>query len=332
MTVGLASGSSGNLGGTTTQTASGGVAEFPDLVSTESGNIALTASTTASGVSPGTSGSITVSPAPPARLVIRTQPSPTATAGTPFATATQSVVVYEEDQYGNLETGDSTTAVTVSLGNGAGLLEGRLTATVAGGVATFTDLEDDTAGTINLQFNAAGLTPASSNPITISPSPTIIGEQVLTERPKGKKKAVFEGFVLQYSAAMNPATAGAPANYVVGQATTRRVRKKKVTTLTPVAVAASYNPANNSVTLILSGKPKFAQGGEITVNYGPGGVTSQQGAPCPRATHSSPSGRRRRASRRVEELSPRSFTMREYTSGWYRDDRRDGAPSQHAVP
>ena len=41
--------------------------------------------------------------------MIQTQPSPTATAGQPFATQP---VIYEEDQYGNLETGDNSTVVT----------------------------------------------------------------------------------------------------------------------------------------------------------------------------------------------------------------------------
>ena len=57
--------------------------------------------------------------------------------------------------------------------------------------------------------------------------------------------------------------------------------KKKLTTLhTPVAFTAAYNPATNSVTLMISGKQAFATGGQITVNYSPpGGVSSATDEP-----------------------------------------------------
>ena len=78
---------------------------------------------------------------------------------------------------------------------------------------------------------------------------------------------MLEGFVLQFSTAMNPATAGSSANYVVDVATTKKVKKKKVTTFTPVGFRSSYDPVKNAVTLTLSGKQTFATGGKITVNY-----------------------------------------------------------------
>ena len=52
----------------------------------------------------GTSTNIIVSPAAAFRLAIHAQPSSTATAGQPFATQP---VVYEVDQFGNVETGDN---------------------------------------------------------------------------------------------------------------------------------------------------------------------------------------------------------------------------------
>ena len=70
-----------------------------------------------------TSSSIVVSPAGvPVSLAISTQPSPTATAGVAFSTQP---VVYVEDQYGNLETGDNTTQVTAALSSGTGPLHGN---------------------------------------------------------------------------------------------------------------------------------------------------------------------------------------------------------------
>src|SRR5262249_19775825 len=64
-------------------------------------------------------------------------------------------------------TGDNTTVVTVALGSGVGPLSGTLTATVVGGVATFTDLVDDTAETITLTCSGADLTPATSSNIVV---------------------------------------------------------------------------------------------------------------------------------------------------------------------
>src|SRR5205823_2882065 len=139
-----------------TRNAVSGVATFNDLVSTTSGPIALDVSS--GNLTKDTPSSVTVSPATPAKLVIQTQPSQTATAGQPFATQP---AIDVEDQYGNRETGDNATVVTAALGSGTGPLLGTTTATATGGVATFTDLFDKTAETITLSFTGAGLTSAT---------------------------------------------------------------------------------------------------------------------------------------------------------------------------
>ena len=64
---------------------------------------------------------VTVNPAAASKLLITTPPSATATAGQPFATQP---VITEEDQYGNVETGDNSTQVTASLASGTGPLQG----------------------------------------------------------------------------------------------------------------------------------------------------------------------------------------------------------------
>ena len=79
-------------------------------------------------------------------------------------------MIGEEDQYDNLETSDNSTVVTAYLGSGVGPLQGTVTATVAGGIATFSNLDDDTAETITLQFTGGGLTSAASVPIVVSPA------------------------------------------------------------------------------------------------------------------------------------------------------------------
>ena len=100
--------------------------------------------------------------------MIATQPSATATAGEAFNTQP---VVYIEDQFGNLETGDNATQISTALRQGTGPLLGTTTVTASGGIATFTDLADDTAETISIQFTSVpALTAATSNDIVINPA------------------------------------------------------------------------------------------------------------------------------------------------------------------
>ena len=142
---------SGPLQGTTTETVSGGIATFTDLADNKAETIALQF-TSVPVLTFAISSSIAVSPAGASQLLIATQPSATATAGQQFATQP---VVYVEDQYGNLETGDNKTQVTAaSLPAGSGPLQGTTTETVSGGIATFTDLADNKAETISLQFTS----------------------------------------------------------------------------------------------------------------------------------------------------------------------------------
>ncbi len=125
---------------------------------------------------------IVISPAAASQIVIQTQPSATATAGVAFATQP---VIAEEDQYGNVETGDNSTPVTVSLASGTGRLLGTtMTVTVAGGVATFAGLYDDMAETISLDFSGGGFTAGPSGNIKVSPagaSQLIVEAQLLVD-------------------------------------------------------------------------------------------------------------------------------------------------------
>jgi hypothetical protein len=157
----------GPLQGTTTVIVSGGVATFTNLADNKAQTISL--DFTSGSLTKVTSNNITVSSATASQLVIQTQPSATAMAGQAFATQP---VIYEEDSFGNLETGDSSTQVTASLHSGAGPLQGTTTVTVSGGVATFTNLADNKAETISLDFTSGSLTKATSNTIVISAAAT----------------------------------------------------------------------------------------------------------------------------------------------------------------
>ena len=156
----------------------GGVATFAGLAdkTAEASSLVFAGG----GLTSATSGTIAVSPAAASQWVIHLQPSTTATAGQAFAAQP---VVYEEDPFGNLITGDSSTTVTVSLGSGTGPLQGTTSATVSGGIATFTGLADGTAETITLKFSGGGLAAASSNAITIASAPTPTPSPTQTPSP-----------------------------------------------------------------------------------------------------------------------------------------------------
>ena len=156
---------SGPLHGTTTETVSGGIATFTNLSDNKAETMSLRFTSVLS-LTAATSSSIVVSPAAATQLGIHTQPGATATVNVRFS---PQPVVYVEDQYGNLETGDSTTQVTASLNTGSGPLLGTTTVTVSGGIATFTNLADATAETITLGFTSSPvLAPAVSNAIVVN--------------------------------------------------------------------------------------------------------------------------------------------------------------------
>jgi hypothetical protein len=111
----------------------------------------------------------------------------------------------------------------------------------------------------------------------------IIGQQAVFTRKLNKKhkpvgKATLSGFRLEFSTAMNPATAGNVANYQVDWTFTKRVKKKVANVLHPVAISVQYDAATDSVSLLLGGKQAFTQGGQITViATSPGGVGGTSG-------------------------------------------------------
>ena len=117
-------------------------------------------------LTPATAAPTVVTPTVASQLVIQTQPSAIATAGQVLSTQP---VVDEEDQYGNLESGDHSAVVTVSIAGDVGLLQGTTSATLTGGVATFTKLADDKAQVIKIQASGAGLIAAVTNAITVAP-------------------------------------------------------------------------------------------------------------------------------------------------------------------
>jgi hypothetical protein len=146
VTVALSSNPGGStFGGTLTQTAQNGVATFADLTLDKVGTgYTLTASSSPATTTP-TSNAFDIAPGAPAQLVFSSEPTNT-TAGAPIA---PSVEVAVEDAGGNVVTSDSSTTVTVALGNNPSgdTLGGTLTQTAQNGIATFADLTLGSAAT-----------------------------------------------------------------------------------------------------------------------------------------------------------------------------------------
>ena len=124
--------------------------------------------------------------------------------------------------------------------------------------------------------------PGSTPTSTPSPTPTIVAEQIkavfLKHNRKGKAMGKpVEEIVLTFSTAMNAGSIGNAGAYQVAWASTRRVKRKLVTTLHPVGVpSATPGATNTTVTLVTSGMAsKFARGGRLTIS--PGSIVNADG-------------------------------------------------------
>ena len=182
-------------GGTnaTTANASNGVATFSEIKIDVAGSYTVSAAD-GSLIPTGASDSFTISPAAAVRLVVAAQPSSTATAGQAFRIQP---VVYEEDEFGNVETGDSSTVVSASLSGGRGPLDGTRTVTVSSGVAAFADLADNAAETISLTMASGALGQAISNAIDVGPA---AATQLVVTTPPPDALVAGQAFPLVISA------------------------------------------------------------------------------------------------------------------------------------
>jgi hypothetical protein len=149
------------LQGTTTVTAVNGLVTFANLSYNKAETITLNFSSSLGSV---TSASVTVVSAAPRQLVIQAQPSAAATAGVAFA---QQPVIYVLDAQGNLVNTNGL-VVTAARSTGTGTLQGSLSASTIGGVATFTNLSYNVAETMTVGFTSGSLTNATSSNVLVS--------------------------------------------------------------------------------------------------------------------------------------------------------------------
>jgi len=170
-TIGLMIGTNpggGTLTGGATVTVSAGEASFPGLSINKTGvGYTLTASSTPS-YPPLTSSAFNITPGAPSQLAFVQGPTNTV-AG---SNMTPAVTVAVEDANGNVETGDSSTKISMAIGTnpGGGALGGGSSTTVSAGVATFASLSIDTIG-VGYTLTASSVpsyTAATSSALTIS--------------------------------------------------------------------------------------------------------------------------------------------------------------------
>jgi hypothetical protein len=164
VTIAVNSGPSTALNGTLTVNAVNGVATFSNLSLNTAGVYTLFAADSADLIN-AVSSSFTISAAAAQQLVFVQQPTST-TANTVIAPA---VTVAVEDQFGNLETADSS-SVTIAINSGpaGATLAGTLTVNAVNGVATFSTLSLNTGGTYTLAASDAALAHAISGSFNIT--------------------------------------------------------------------------------------------------------------------------------------------------------------------
>ncbi len=151
---------SGSLIGTTSVSATNGVATFSGITLTKTGDYELEATDSSLGAA--ISGSFIVAPAVAFRLAYSQAPTNTAVA-TSFS---PDIIVDVYDQYGNLVTG-STPVVELSILSGSGHLVGTISVPVVGGVADFSNVSIDTNGQYTIEAADGSANPAVSNQISI---------------------------------------------------------------------------------------------------------------------------------------------------------------------
>ncbi len=167
ITIGLGNISGANLNGTLTATAVNGVATFSGLYLTSVAD-GYTLVANSPGLIAGTSNSFDVTAGPASQLVISTEPASSVKAGSPFG-----FVVSAEDQYGNLATTfNGSVTAALAAGPSGGTLGGKVTATADDGVAVFTDLTIDQAGSgykISASTTSTGVTGITTSAFAVNP-------------------------------------------------------------------------------------------------------------------------------------------------------------------
>jgi hypothetical protein len=167
------------LSGATTVQASQGVATFSGLTIDQAG-AGDVLDIVADGVGSLSTNAFQVTPAAPSQLVIVDQLPAGVIAGQSFG-----FTVVAEDRYGNVATSfNNTVAAALAQDPAGGSLSGTVTTTAVGGVATFTGLAVDKAGSgYAIEATSGGLTSNVSTTTTVSPAAP--SRLIITLQPSG---------------------------------------------------------------------------------------------------------------------------------------------------
>ncbi len=203
VTVALAANPGGaTLSGTTTVNAVNGVATFNNL-SLNVPDTGYTLKATSGTLASVTSGAFAVNSSLPASLAITTQPT-----STTAQTTMQAIQVTVKDAQGNVVTSDTAT-ITAAISNnaGGGTLSGTTAVKAVAGVATFSNLQIDKAGTgYTLSFTRAGVTPAISNSFNINTGPAAALKFSVQPPASANFQSAFTTAVQTVDAGGNPVT------------------------------------------------------------------------------------------------------------------------------
>ena len=169
----------GDLGGTTTVAASGGVATFTNIIIDTIGNPYTLIATTGSGPGTVTSAASSAIDVVVPQLVVTTEPPSSVTAGSGFG-----LTVTAETSQGTTDTFVSgSVALTINSGPSGGAITGTSTAAVTNGVATFSGVTLDKVGSYVLQASDGNATPGLTSSITVGAETTVGGLYIVIEPP-----------------------------------------------------------------------------------------------------------------------------------------------------
>ena len=222
-------------GNTRTAQAVNGVATFTGLVINTAGTYTFSASD--GSVSPGTSANFTVTPSVSVSLTFSQGPG-----GTTAGSTLSPVVLQLKDIYGNVNTNDNSSLVSIELASGPGSMSGTTTCLATAGVATFSDLGFTTAGTYTL---------------------------------RGR-----DGFITSPESASFVINAAAAANLVFAQQPTNTTAGNSISPAVVVKVVDAYNntvtSVNSGISVVLS-SGKFSSGGNTSIVTATSGVATFNG-------------------------------------------------------
>lgn len=182
VTLAIASGpADAVLSGTTTRSASGGIATFDNLSIQRAGSFTLRA--TSGALTEDTSVAFQITPGPPSGATSEITTSPTSIPAN--GTSTSTITVLLRDAFGNaLTTGGATVAVSTTLGalgpvtdNGNGTYSATLTSSTTAGTATISGTVNGPAisDTATVDFTLVG---APTLVIQVQPSDTSVGQPI----------------------------------------------------------------------------------------------------------------------------------------------------------